>query len=450
MFKHYLSTAVALFISASVFGINLERVETRNGSVYDGYIHYQVPGKYIEINAERACIQISPEQLSFQRVLPDSYFEIGERHIINDICGESSEYNVGVVEIDGNHFDNAVIFGEDDNIYALILEKNRYRIEWPDLFKTKKFSSGRRITKDILILKDGSRVEGQVFEQIIGESISFIPDSSKDTLIRFATRDIQEIRTEFYDNSASVLEQSEYMDIVTLSDSREIEGFILSRKLGDKVIMLDNENREISLSTSQITSYRKVVKSDDYDYSMAGLGERYAQLTEADFDMDSDIPEDEDSSLMDDTSEDEDSNFNDDREEPVKKSSTIVIDNGNARYLKAKKNKRAYYISGIPMYVLSVGDKIEVNITGDDIEGTEFNDLILLKTKEIVLESKLASKLDMGIGEEVLMFTKKDINAGMAPCIYKRHPFVITFTEPGIYALYPYSEDGNILVFTVK
>ena len=153
---------------------------------------------------------------------------------------------------------------------------------WNNIVKTKKlfrdnseFGINERIN-----LSTGTVFEGRMSEQNIGRNIIIETANGGHKVI--GLDDIVSIDSESVSDSIPLWEQIVFLDRLILRDSTVIDGFIVSRRLGESVsILQQNRFRPDVIPLSEIAVYQKI-KNTDYlmndDHVTVEINEHAVQL----------------------------------------------------------------------------------------------------------------------------------------------------------------------------
>ena len=248
---------------------NIERVYTKTGDIYEGFISEQVPGEYIAIFAEKATITVPSKDVANIRNDYRPFCSLSESA---KVWFRENEDTVAVMltsfEVEKQFVDNVVIVSKDNKETKYISFANKtYRIPWDSLRKTCKsidFDIPYGV-RDIVTLKTGERLTGGIVEQTIGESLKVKTEDGIEHGV--LAEDVLSVRSEVVDEEVELWRQAQMLDRIYVDGDEAIEGFIVSRVMGQKLNILKlGSNIEQSISLSDIKKYQKFWNKDYAEY----------------------------------------------------------------------------------------------------------------------------------------------------------------------------------------
>lgn len=270
-----LTGAFLLFCFAANAQI-VEKVYTSDGSIYEGYISEQIPGKSISVYAEIATLKFNKDSLKSvqENVRRISIFGetakawIKKHADTNSIVLSSFEYC-------GSHYDNLKILDRGQSeITAVCLTPKTYRVNWADVTRTEKITKEGSTYRfmDIITLINGRRIEGFITEQIIGKSIKI--KTPEGTVYSVNNGDILSIGIEAIEKNTHPLQQALLLDKLTLYNGSECQGCITSRVMqrvgseNDKSIYIktNSSEEEFPVKMSDISKYSKIPNPEYVEY----------------------------------------------------------------------------------------------------------------------------------------------------------------------------------------
>ena len=241
-------------------------IVTRNGSVYEGYISSQIPGKRLTVCSSRTTMTVPRLDAKITRSvdemlgdLPDEYAALFP--LLND-----EDYvecaDIVVIDKDGRdiEFNNSVILESGEEIKFVSFSTHSIDLNWSEIKLSSKvpYDLGSKYgIKDVLYFPSAERVEGQFMGQnLLNGMMTFRDSNGKVTVYRKSA--VQALRFEIIDKSKDFWVQVPYCDKVLLKNGTSVDGFIVSKIFG-KSVSLMNYNSEIStdIPVSDIVSYEK-------------------------------------------------------------------------------------------------------------------------------------------------------------------------------------------------
>ena len=254
---------VILLLSLSCFTLgaqSVDKVNTKDGAVYEGYISEQIPGSEILIFAEKATRTIPTPEIKNLRTDPFPYESLtraGQKWIQEN--GDTDNIVLYSFEYKGEFYDQVIIVRKDERQTQFVSFTPRtYRLKWTDVAKTSKLLLPKEPygLRDVITLSTGDQYSGQILEQdLLEKSVKIRPEDGEPVTI--ASADIISLRVEAIDPQAPLLEQAYMLDRLTLDDGDVVEGVIVSRVLRKKVIIRHLDNVEESIPINRIVKYQK-------------------------------------------------------------------------------------------------------------------------------------------------------------------------------------------------
>lgn len=252
---------------ANTVAQNIEQIHMKSGSVVEGYIAEQKPGKHITVQTTKATIVVNSDSLQNQIIerIPfdalstewQEWAEQNNKYIAND--GQK------LLEFTTLKFRNVVypkvyLLEKGSLIKFIDLTPNKYTFKWNDMYRTVKKKRPANLfsgLKEILVLSDDSQVEGQIIEQYPGKDLKIETDNGE--ILSFKSDDVKQIRTEKINEKLDLWAQIPMFDRIQVEgEDSELVGFISSRTLG-KELMFEFENGDKrTIPQNQIISYAKI------------------------------------------------------------------------------------------------------------------------------------------------------------------------------------------------
>lgn len=259
---------VVLFAANALHAQNLEQIYLKSGSVVDGYISQQVPGKYIVVQSETATIVVSSDSLRKLVTkdvevskLPKEWKEWAKANnklVVNN-KGESV-LPLSKVELSGNSYSNVYIMERGSHIKFIDLSPNQYHFKWGDLYRTLKHPHPQNLysgLKEILVLDDGTSIEGQIIEQYPGNYLKMVV--SNGDIHSYDYNRIRQIKTIRYCDQIELWPQIQLLDKVEVyGETIPYVGLISVRELGKYIVMLFDDGRSQTIPLDKVVSYAKI------------------------------------------------------------------------------------------------------------------------------------------------------------------------------------------------
>lgn len=259
-------TLLALVTSANMFSQNLEQVYLKDGSVIEGFICEQIPGKNITVQGCKASMVVDADSLisSSESVIPVRELSTEWKSWLMEQNVTPDAIKLSTLKFPNTEYKDVRILENGDVIKFLSLSSKQYLVDWNDMLKTVKVArpvgqfSG---LNDVLIMKDGSKHVGQVSEQIPGKNVKI--NLSKDNAITVNSAQIVEMQSVPASDQLFIIEQSPLLDrIYVEGSSNAIDGVIVKRRTSKDLTIHTKEDGDITYAIRDITKYQKVPNAD--------------------------------------------------------------------------------------------------------------------------------------------------------------------------------------------
>lgn len=263
---------ILLCFGISAHAQTTEKVYTQDGAIYEGYISEQIPGERICVYATKATRIVPKDDVVNLTTVyrPIELLPYSVQNMFRD-NGDSVSVKLSTFEYKGDVIDDVHILSDDGNeIRFVSFALRTYILPWGSINKTEKIVPPQENygIKDIITLKDGKQLIGAILEQNLGKTVTIKTENDSTEIVQ--SEEILSFRSECIDASTSLWKQTLLLDRILVEDNgktREIEGFIVARVLGEKLVMLDkNTGQEESISLNRILKYRKLYNKDYVPY----------------------------------------------------------------------------------------------------------------------------------------------------------------------------------------
>lgn len=239
----------------------------KSGSVVEGYIAEQKPGKHITIQTTKATIVANSDSLQsnvIERIPLDSlsnewreWAETNNRYIDNNGV---KQLELSTLEFNNSKYTDVYLLEKGSIIKFLDLTPNQYKFVWGDMYRTVKSKRPDNLfsgLKEVLVLNDNSKIAGQIIEQFPGKDLKIATD--KGEVLSFKFTQVKQIKTEKLSENLDLWPQIQLLDKITVKgESSELIGFISSRTLGKELVFEFENGSKRAIPQNQITSYAKI------------------------------------------------------------------------------------------------------------------------------------------------------------------------------------------------
>lgn len=267
IFKTIVLLLCTTFVSLDVIAQNLEQIYMKSGSVVEGYIAEQKPGKFITIQATKATIIVNSDSLKNQiieRISLESlskewreWAEQNNKYIEND---GKKQLELTTLEFESSVYPKVFLLEKGSLIKFIDLVPNKYIFEWGDMYRTVKNKRADNLfsgLKEILVLFDNSKIEGQIIEQFPGKDLKIA--TGKGEVLSFKFSQVKQIKTEKFNDKLDLWSQVQLLDKIEIkNESSELIGFISSRTLGKEIVFEFANGKKRTIPQDQVISYAKI------------------------------------------------------------------------------------------------------------------------------------------------------------------------------------------------
>lgn len=261
------SIIVLLLDSTVICPQNIERVHMKNGSVVEGYISEQVPGKFITIQSVKATIIVSVDSLQstterevnanslsplWQDWTEDQLKLSGQSLILSTLYFANTEYkDVRVVE-------------KGSLIKFVDFTPKPYTFPWNEMYKSVKVtrpSNQFSGIEDVLVLNDGTKYIGQITEQYPGKNIKI--QTRDDNVVTVKATQVIQLESTPYSEDLTIMQQTPLLDKLYIKgQSDPIEGYIVCRVMNKDLTIITKEGISKVIALKNIIKYQKTINTD--------------------------------------------------------------------------------------------------------------------------------------------------------------------------------------------
>lgn len=264
--KRYLVIALALVgVVCSLSAQNIDRIFAKDGSVYEGYISTQVPGKSIVVTAQSATLVVDAAvitDLKYQvkeiSSLPTNMVAWLSKNRSGDVTAK-----VASLKVNGVQYKDVLILEQGSRYKIMVFTPSKFDIKWGNIVKTIKIQNEASAIVDVVTLKSGKRFKGAITEQLIGVELKIKHDKNSVETIRLS--DVLSIHSEVANNGGDIWSKLPLLDKVELKNGSVLIGFISSRMMGSSIMFLTKESAvERSIPLVEIAKFHKL---SNYSYA---------------------------------------------------------------------------------------------------------------------------------------------------------------------------------------
>ena len=246
---------------------NIEQIYMKSGSVVEGYIAEQNPGKHLIIQATKATIVANSDSLKdkiTERILAENlppewkeWAEENNKYIDN---AGVKQLELVTLEFKNSVYSKVFILEKGSLVKFIDLSPNRYTFKWGDMYRTVKSERPDNLfsgLKEVVVLADGSTVDGQIIEQFPGKDLKIVTD--KNEVLSYKFDQVKQINTEKLNPKMDLWPQVQLLDKISVKgEDSDLVGFISSRTLGKELVIEFENGKKRTIPQNQILSYAKI------------------------------------------------------------------------------------------------------------------------------------------------------------------------------------------------
>ena len=268
--KHLFKGLTYFFIFAftqKAIAQNTEKVVLKNGSVLEGYLAEQRPGKNFTVQSNEAVMfanedslkSVSQQACNISDLSPAWQNWIEKNHI-----GDGQTITLSTLEFRHSIISDVYVQERGITIKYVDLNERTYVLPWNQLAMTSKKlrdKNQRSGIIDELVMTDGNHYEGQVTDQTPGKGIKII--LSNGMVQSFNYSDIAQIISKPYSDKLTLWQQSQLLDEVVLNNGEIVQGLITCRNIGKDYSFQLRNGQIRTISAKDVTIFRKL-KNEEY------------------------------------------------------------------------------------------------------------------------------------------------------------------------------------------
>lgn len=257
---------IAVIFTMLFYGIvanaqTFEQVYLKDGSVLEGYICEQVPGKSISVQTSMATMVAASDSLlssSERQVtvanLPSEWkkWVMAQPKTMNQVALNSLKFK-------NTEFADVYVVENGPSIKFISLANRVYTYPWTAVSKTVKRQRQEGVIsgiEDVVILKDGTRQVGQITEQVPGKTIKITTDDNNSTILNASL--VATLESQALSDDLSLSEQSPLLDRIYVKGSKTpVEGLITRRQMGKSLTIETTTGEMETIPLADIERYGK-------------------------------------------------------------------------------------------------------------------------------------------------------------------------------------------------
>lgn len=263
---------VVILIFATLFNIecvaqSFEQIHLNDGSVLEGYICEQVPGKSVSVQASKATLVANSDSLlsSSEKQIPVTDLPSEWKKWVMAQPTSLNQVALSNLKFKNVEYKDVLVTENGATIQFISLSNNTYTLPWTKVSKTVKLQRPEGVVsgiEDVIIFKDGTRQEGQITEQVPGKTIKIALGDNTSTIVNASL--VAAIESQPLSEDLTIIEQSPLLDRVhTKGNSNPFDGLIVKRQMGKELILLSLDGDERTIPLTEIIRYGKY-KNPEY------------------------------------------------------------------------------------------------------------------------------------------------------------------------------------------
>lgn len=288
---HKLLLTIFALISLDANAQSIEKLVLKDGSVLEGHIVSQVPGKEIYFEAESTTAVLSGNRVDINSTTEEEidnlsenwkqwanehkeyiYVKSGINFIkmsnisLNKYSSITDEKNTKPTDLLLQYLESGrvKIIERGSTVTYVDINKRNYNIDYKNVSEIQKIPRNRELISgivDVIETKDGITYKGQILTQKIGEYTKMLCDDNNE-IVLFPSKDIKSQKKQTLNYKMTLFEQSRYLDIICSKGKKDCQGIIVnqtvsSEKTGNYILVQINENDQERIQISDITLMRK-------------------------------------------------------------------------------------------------------------------------------------------------------------------------------------------------
>ncbi len=245
----------------TAYAQSFEQVHLDNGSVLEGYISEQIPGKTISVQTFKAILKASSDSLlsSDERQMMISELPSEWKKWVMSQPESLSQVALSDLKFKNSEYTDVMVTENGPVMEFISLTERAYTLPWSKVAKTVKQprpSGSISGIEDVVILKDGSRQVGQITEQVPGKTMKIALGDNKSTTINASL--VAALESQPMYDELTIIEQAPLLDrIYVKGNNTPLAGLITRRQMGKKLILTTLDGTEVSIPLANIVRYGK-------------------------------------------------------------------------------------------------------------------------------------------------------------------------------------------------
>lgn len=262
MRKFYWILPVLIGHTSHLCAQTVEEVHLSDGSVLEGFICEQVPGKSLSVQVTSASLVANSDSLmsSSERHVPVASLPAEWKSWVMSQPTAISNVALSTLKFRNTEYKDVLVTENGPMIHFTSLANRVYPLPWFKVTKTVKLLRPDGVVsglEDVIVLKDGTRIAGQITEQVPGKTIKIVLPDNTSTLVNASL--VASIEAQPLSEQLSLFQQAALLDqVYTRQSSEPMEGVIISRQPGKQLMLLSRDGNETVIPLGEVVRYGKV------------------------------------------------------------------------------------------------------------------------------------------------------------------------------------------------
>ena len=268
----FMAFGVITVCSTTVLAQNVEKVTLKNGSILEGYLSEQIPGKSFTVQSTNAVVfasedsllNVTQQQIELSK-LPQSWTDWAVKSKIAEPNKEGQTINLSTLQFKHSTISNVFVQERGITVKFVDMNNRAYIFPWSLLGMTSKNLRAENQFSGIvdeLVMTNGKHFEGQVTDQTPGKGIKIIFKDGK--VQSFNYSDIAQIISKPLNPKMTIWEQAQLLDEVVLKSTGEtLKGIICSRHIGKDYTLTMKNGQSRIISATDVAIFRKL-RNEEY------------------------------------------------------------------------------------------------------------------------------------------------------------------------------------------
>ncbi len=254
-------------VNNNLFAQTFEQIHLNDGSVLEGYICEQVPGKTISVQTSKATIIANSDSLlsSDERQVAVADLPSEWKKWVMAQPASMNQVALSTLKFNNSEYRDVLVVENGTLIQFISLTNKTNTVPWSKVSKTVKLQRPEGVVsgiEDVITFKDGTRQVGQITEQVPGKTIKIALTDNNSAMVNAAL--VSALESQPLSDDLTLIEQSPLLDrVYTKNSSAPLEGLIIRRLMGKELTIMAPDGNETVIPLKEIIRYGKY-KNPDY------------------------------------------------------------------------------------------------------------------------------------------------------------------------------------------